>query len=223
MPALAEAINDENATVRRQAATALAAIGAEAVSALVSSLQDDRVWRDGHAAAALIEITADATDLTSALLDAVEADPAVREDVGPLIERIGPDAASAVNRLLLSDDRHVRWWAVNLLREFGPGAEVAVPNLVAVIETRDQWFRANAARTLGAIGAKATEKAEAVRVLVDLTNDKYTDARAAAAEALGNLAIKDDKVIHALKRLAKDKKEEVAAAASKALQRIEKD
>lgn len=223
VPALAEVLTDQDATVRRQAAAALSAIGAEAVPALVSSLQDERVWKDGHAASALIEITPDATDLTSALLDAVEANPAVREDVGPLVERIGPEAAPSINRLLLSDDRHVRWWAVDLLREFGPGAEVAVPNLVTVIETRDQWFRANAARTLGAIGAKAAETAEAVRVLVDLTEDEFTDARAAAAEALGKLASKDDKVIDALKRLLRDDKEEVAAAASKALKELAQD
>jgi HEAT repeat protein/outer membrane protein assembly factor BamB len=211
---LAQALSDESHEVRRKTADALAAIGGEAVPALVDSLRLDRVWNDGYAARALVEATPGAEDLTAALIEVVQANPEVREDVASLLERVGPAATPALSKLLLSGDRHVRWWAINVLRKYGSGARAAVDNLITVLETGNQWFRANAARTLGAIGPTA---AEAVPLLIGLTEDEAPDARAAAAEGLAGIGIRNRKVVSALERLASDEDDRVSAAAEKAM------
>jgi len=58
---------------------------------------DDRAWKDEYAARALIEATFGADDLTTALLDAVEANPEVREDVAVLSRSLFcPDSVGTI-------------------------------------------------------------------------------------------------------------------------------
>jgi HEAT repeat protein len=203
--------------VRRAASAALGEIGAESVPALLAALKEDAVWREGLAASALVKATPGATNLLAALLDAAQAEPAVRTPIAALLPRIGTPAAEALDRLLTGSDRRLKSWAVGVLRDFGTDAKVAVTNLLTILQAEDQWFRASAARTLGSIGPAA---APAVPALTERLKDEFAEARTAAATALGFIGVKNASVFEAIRLAAQDPNAEVAEAARAALTRL---
>jgi outer membrane protein assembly factor BamB len=218
VPDLLAALRDPAPAVREKAAAALARVGAEAVPGLIHALQDDRVWRESHAAKALVRATGGTADPAAALLDAAEADAAVREEAAALLARIGASAAPAVTKLLASDDRRVRWWAIGVLMEYGPGAKPATAELIRIARTGNQWFQAKAAQALGRIGPDARA---AVPVLAAMLKHTWPDARAAAAEALAGIGQKTPDVLDALRAAAKDKDAKASAAAARALKKLQ--
>jgi HEAT repeat protein/outer membrane protein assembly factor BamB len=217
VPALADALVDPEAEVRRRAALALAAIGSEAIPALITSLANETAWKDGFAARSLVQATPGAEDLVAAVVDAAEVSAAVRETCAAVLARIGPEAAPAVTRLLENDDRRVRWWAIGVLAPYGHGAAGAVSPLTAMVETGNRWFQAKAARALGAIGPEA---GEAVPALLKILEHDHPDVRAAAAEALGAIGEKSPRVTKALQKSSKDADPAAARAAAEALARL---
>ncbi len=209
-------LDDEDPRVRKLAAKILGAVGPSAAKILIEAMDRERVWKDGHAADALVE-SLEADDLALALAAAAEANRSVREQIAPLIAKLGRPAVDPLVRLIRTGDRRLRWWAIQTLKPLGPDAGGATEVLIGQVRTGNQWFRALAARVLGEIGPKA---APAGGALVKLLSHSYPDARAAAAEALGKIGVSNARVLAALEKASKDGKEPVAAAAVKALETL---
>ena len=181
--ALAKALSDPEAPVRKAAAAALGEIGPEAIAALLKALRTESVWAEGLAAKALVKAS-DAADLTAAVLDAAEGSAMVRDDALAVLTTMGPAAAPAVTKLLASDDRRVRWWALDVLMAYGPGAKPAVAELIRLLKEDNPWFRAKAAQTLGGIGVRDERVIAALRKAAE---DKDEKVAKAAKDALGAL------------------------------------
>ena len=119
VPALIEALKDEDSNVRGSAADALGKIGPAAVPALIEALRDD----DSdvrYTAAALARI-------------------------GPAAEAAVP----ALIEALKHDDSIVRFNAAYALGKIGPAAEAAVPTLLEALKDYDSYVRSRAASAPG--------------------------------------------------------------------------
>jgi HEAT repeat protein len=130
VPALVEALKDDEPGVRCAAASALGAIGGkDAVAALAQALRD----RDNHvqfsAGLALQRLSKEAQPAVPALIEALK-----------------------------DEDETIRWGAVHLLFLIGPSAKEAVPALHEVIQTDNSaQVRAAARQALDAIQGESGE------------------------------------------------------------------
>jgi HEAT repeat protein len=158
-----EELGDEDPTVRRRAATALAALGPRArssVPALIESLDDSDGQVRVAAAEALWKIQGTAQLALPKLVELLEGRAA------------GLDPKSAAS---------ARLDAVRLLWRIGEAAEPAIPALIAALQ--DDWdiVRGESAWVLGYFGARAQD---AVPGLTRLLNEPNSHIRSNAAEAL---------------------------------------
>ena len=159
VPALADALKDDRAEVRRDVALAIAAIGpaAEAtVAGLIESLGDD----DGD----------------------------VRRASAYALGRIGPAAKSAqaaLRNVVAGSDAAARPVAAWALAFIAPGdaatAKVVLPHLVRGLESAREEERQEAARALGQLRGSA---ASALGALKQAAQDPDTAVRAAAQAAV---------------------------------------
>jgi vesicle coat complex subunit len=158
VPALAEALKDQDTGVRRSAADALSNIGpaaADAVPALAEALKDQ--------------------------------DTGVRRSAAYALSNIGPAAAEAVQVLadaLKNQNRDVRRIAAKAFQRIGPAATNAVPALVNALKDQDTVVRLVAADALGKIGPTAVHAAAA---LAEALQDQDSDVRLRAAGALKSI------------------------------------
>jgi hypothetical protein len=127
-PALAAALKDDDARVRRRAAEALVSMGPAAAPTLVAALKDGDAGVRWWAAEAL-------------------------QRIGPGAEAAVPALAAALE----DGDALVRRWAADTLGRIGPGAEAAVPALVAALEDGDAAVRRSAAGALRRIGPASSD------------------------------------------------------------------
>ena len=195
---------------RRAAETALAAIGAGAVPALIEALRHRDFDVRGRAAETLGRMGAAALPAVPALLDAYRWNHGVE----PALRSIGDAARPALRDALRSDDRIVRSAAAGTLALLGDreglsaalpelaetlrgplsdgviaawvviGAE-AVPALTAMLTDRDKNIRLRAVGTLGSIGPSAAPAVAALCRL--LASDRFERVREASASALGRI------------------------------------
>ncbi len=135
VPALIEALKDENSEMRRRVAVALGNIGPDAkaaVPALIEALKDEN--------------------------------KNVRDSAAVALGTLGPDAKAAVPVLIeaLKDEGMVvRREAAGALGEIGPDAKAVVPALIAALKDEDWRVRGQAAEALGRIQKRKQEaKAE---------------------------------------------------------------
>jgi HEAT repeat protein len=176
VPALADALRDEDSLVREEAATALGRIGppaAPTADALVGQATSDEVRpareaavralrrmneheRADRAVAEAPAVPAPAT--LSTLLERLSSDnDRTRAETAWPIGKLGADAAqglSVIVRQLRTDhDPDARWGAAWCVARIGPAAASAIPEIVAAMgEDRDPDVRAQAAQALGRIG-----------------------------------------------------------------------
>jgi hypothetical protein len=113
IPALFQALKDENRKVSIDAALALGKIGAKAVPGLIEALQDKNSSVRSRAAETL-------------------------GNIGPKAEKAVPDLVQALE----DEDWKVRWQAAEALGKIGPGAKRAVPALNSALEDKDLWVGA---------------------------------------------------------------------------------
>lgn len=132
------------------------------------------------------------------------------------LERMGPNAAEAVNPLitLLDDDDDVRYEAANALRSIG---RLAVPALINALKSPNPRVRATAAYALVHIGYG---NAKAATALIEALNDNNKEVRSRAAEALGSIKPDNNEVVPALMRLLRDQDAEIRQDAVSALGEI---
>jgi HEAT repeat protein len=202
--ALAEALSDYDALVRRAAATSLLAVGEPAVPALAKTLK---------------------AEATRARLAALT----VLLTLGPQARAATADLAAA----LKDRDVEVRIYAATALEEIGPAAKDALPALVAAAgdtanvgdKLRSEPRGSVCEATLSAIKAidptalEQTAKA-ALPSLLTALKEGDENARRAAAIAVGELGPHGQPAVGELKRLLADKDGHRQAVALAALQLV---
>lgn len=186
---LIEKLTDSDTRIRRDAADALVTIGSSAVPALIDALdnQDKNVrW---CAASVLGDIGAEAKPAVPALVDALkDKDGLVRLYATLALGNIGVEAKAAVPALisaLKDEEPYVRIYAPAALRKMGVEAKVAVPALITALKDKNGRVRLNAAYALGAMG---TEAASAVPDLMKTLNDEKLYVQIGAVKGLGGIA-----------------------------------
>jgi len=186
VPALIEALKDEDKDVRSCAAQALGDIGPEARSAgpaLVEALKDKDPAVSFNAVQALSSIGPQAKAVVPALIEALK-DPATRASAADVLGNIGPEAKAAVPALLdaLKDkDANTRASAAFALGSIGPEAKAAVPALTEALKEENASLRRSAVFALGSIGPGAKPAFPALR---ELLKDKTSEMRQAVTWAL---------------------------------------
>jgi HEAT repeat protein len=189
IPALMEALTDNDPEVRLQAANALGNIPGDmrvAVPPLIKALRDkDNSVRE-HAAQSLGNIGQSAELAVPALIAALQdKNESVRERAAESLGSFSGSAELAVPALVGALKRNDdRTFASDALIKFGPAASPAVPDLIALLQEKDPHLPWYVAPVLGAIGPKAQAAEPA---LVNLLRGTDEQGRLEAANALGKI------------------------------------
>jgi len=128
VPALADALRDDDAAVRAQAALALARVGeaGDALPALRAALRDADPWVREEAARALGLLAKPDPALTDGLLAALsDAAAGVRRHAARALARVGPEAPQVRAALVHASadaDEHVRYEALLSLQRLSTAA-----------------------------------------------------------------------------------------------------
>ncbi|NER51449.1 MAG: NTPase (NACHT family), partial [Symploca sp. SIO1A3] len=182
IPALTQALQDEDDIVRWDAAQALRKIGGTetAISALIQALQDEHYSVRSSAAKPLDKIGTETAilALTQSLQD---EDYQVRRNAVIALGEIGTEAAiPALTQSLQDEEWFVRISAAVALGEIG--TEAAIPALIQALQDEDYDVRSSAAKFLGEIGTEA-----AIPALIQSLQDEVRFVRRNAAVALGEI------------------------------------
>ncbi|WP_278466246.1 HEAT repeat domain-containing protein [Gimesia maris] len=196
LPGLIKALSDENALLRREAASAIALSGPLAKSAIPS--------------------------LKEAL--ETEQDQQVIFEIITALAEIGPPAAAAIPLIkpyVNSEDMVLRVVATYALARFGKLSESAVPLLEKELKLHNEQENAVTLWALTKIDPSPARAKAAIPALTDLlTKHPNPDARVEAAISLGEFGIKTPEITQALKTAVKDKDPRVQKAAEEALKKL---
>ena len=186
---LIEKLTLNDARIRRDASEALIDIGAPALPALITALQDPDPNLRWCAASVLGDMGEEAVVAIPALTQALQDSASqVRLYATLALGNLGSPAKAAIPALverLKDPDPYIRTYASFALRKMGVEAKVAVPALVQALQDPNGRVRLNAAYALGAIG---TEAAPAIPDLVHALSDPKLYVQYAAAKGLGAIA-----------------------------------
>lgn len=237
---------------RRVAAQALGKIGPRAVPALMEALENDNVLIREGAARALAEIGPQAGQAASLLLAATSDRDRVRFRAAVALWKVDPQSKPLIPLLmagLQSEDMAIVMVAADTLGEIGPEAKEAVPALIEVARKKTHWGYARAATALGRIGPEAKaalpvllevlkgkeaawveaaiaiwridrQNKEVIPVLIEQLKAEKFFTRSDAAAALGEIGPDAIDAVLDLEQAANDEDHNVREAASKALQKI---
>lgn len=137
IPALINALHHDDRRIRRTSAILLSDIDSEAVPALTEALGDEDSAARAGAAFALALIGPTACDCIPGLIAAMSDDDAhVRQWACYALDRVHPDpevAVPAFERALQDKDPQVRRFAVQALGRIGPAARRSVPALKGLL------------------------------------------------------------------------------------------
>jgi HEAT repeat protein len=195
----------------------LARIGAEAVPALTSALENDDAKVRHNACLALREIGEPARDAARALGKALKGkDPQLRRGAAAALAKTGA-AAGVVGDLTdaLQDakDSELRAHAARALAKIGPKAQAAIPVLVVMLgnDASDQ-ARASAAAALGLVIDSLDVPKDALAALRQALQDSKAGVREEAAVALGTLKVQPKGVVKDLTQALRQEKNPKARA-----------
>lgn len=160
--------------------------GQTPVSELAEALSDEDNSVRYNAAKQLEKYGPDALDAVDELADVLsDPDKKVRYRSAKALSKIGIGAAAAADRVvaaLKNADPDTRYYLVKTLANVEDAAIVALPELKIILESDvDARMRYYAAKALGKIGKEASE---ATVVLEAAQNDSDSKVRKAAKEAL---------------------------------------
>jgi HEAT repeat protein len=130
------------------------------------------------------------------------------------IDRMGPQAATALPAALSDRDQGIRRMTMIALGQLGMRAKSAVSALAEALKDEDERVRSSAADALGRIGG------ESVLALEKLLKDKDERVRSYAAQALGQVGTAAQPAVPALIEALKDNYEWVRSPAIDALGQI---
>jgi HEAT repeat protein len=206
VPHLLQWLDDSDLNVRRQALSALLAIGMEtekAATRLKSGLRSQEVPERRWAAEALGQISSAARASVAELIAAVNHDPddLVRQLALKALAGTGQQAGVRVDLLATvlgksgpESDDSLRTWAAGSLGIAGPAAKEAIPVLVAVLRDKAIPVRAAAAYALVVLGATTGDPvtSEFRKQLDDVEQDVcLTSANALGWDAIHRLIDQD--------------------------------
>jgi beta-lactamase regulating signal transducer with metallopeptidase domain len=210
--ALTGALNDTDAEVRGQAASALGQLGeVRAVPALAACMNDksEEVRKQAIHALGQLHARETAPALAGAMKD---ASGEVREQAAFALGQLGDQAAVPVLSEALKDaDADVRQQAAFALGQLN--AKSAVPALAGALKDQNADVRQQAAFSLGQLGAEA-----AVPALIEALKDAAPDVREQVAFALGQIG--DPRAAAALATAMKDVSAQVRAQVVQALSQM---
>jgi HEAT repeat protein len=215
--------SSENNYFRDAAAKALAQIGLSAVPALTEALKDEDVNVRAGVSYALGRIGPDAMSAVPQLINTLKNWPKasklendyVRDTAANALVNIGSAAVPKLIEALKMQNVDVRGGAAYALGRIGPRAKAAVPTLIEALKASHEYVRSSAADALGRIGPAAKP---AVDALIEALRDGAGEVRSGAAYALGQLG--DKKAIPVLINSLQDQHEHVRGSAASALVRI---
>jgi len=216
VPVLADALADPSPLVREDAARALGRIGADAavsVPALARALDDpDQLTRE-FAVESLSSFPDDGHAVAPLLVEQLrDGSPTIRRKAAQSLGRVGAgEAGAALRRVTVRDpDRHVRDAARRATADIPPGevdhtgfvSEEELSLLLERLRTaEDGRIRAGTTWRIATWGPAVAELAP--DFARQLEEDDHSDARWAAAWALGRLRASDPRAIDALARAAR--------------------
>lgn len=216
-----------------QALGSFGALAAPAVPALIDAMRDQDLLTRGFAAAVLAEIGPQAKAAVPQLIillkskDVVPLAPCSMGFGGKkteterlaviaarALDRIGPDARAAVTALteaLADSDEVLRYEAAKALGSIGADAAPAIPILVQVLNDPERLVGDIAADALSRIGSAA------IPALIEVLRGSKPEIRRRALTSLGGIGAKADVALPDLIRSLTDPDEEIRAAAANAI------
>jgi HEAT repeat protein len=230
IPALIEAMDDEDELARNVASFSLTKIGSQAIPSLIKATKDKRVNVRVGAVWSLGGFDKDAMSAVPALIERLrDENVKVRRKAAWALWRIRPDADSAVTALVeaLKDtddpkdarDASVGEWATRCLGDLGPRAKAAVPALTEILKEKDLRLQKKAVDILGQIGPEAKPAVVALR---EILLDKNADlaVRQSIPAALVNIDANAEAVLRVLEKAMNDSDRIIRAEAAKALKKV---
>ncbi len=196
VPALIQAIKDQDSVLCVPAIDALAEMGLEgkqAIPAIVGHLGDQR-------AATVVPIP--------------HGIQFVGETAWIALGKMGPDAAIPLIPALKHKDKNVRMRAALALHDLGPQAKPAVGALAAALKDPEEEVRRYASRALGGIGPEARA---AIPAIVEVIDDPEWVVRMEAAPALARIDAKSPQAVAAVRKALGDPDISVQARAVEAI------
>lgn len=186
VPALTQALNDSQPSVRGAAAEGLALLAARDAIVLTNLLKQKDVEVRVQGALGLALLGKDAKGAVPDLIEAAKSsDGALRKAAFEALGGIGPDAKGAANVFIdgLKDgDKDIRLTAIRCVALLGPEARNAVPALVDCM--RDPTYQKDALAAIGRIGPNAKAAAQP---LADLLKDSDKNLQELAMIAIAGL------------------------------------
>ena len=220
IPALINAVSDEDFSVRGEVLGALESAKTESVPILIKTMRSEDRQKRVNAAMALGEIRYGGEKAIPVLINALsDKDQEVRLEAAKALGQFRREAKSAVPALidLLSDPDHdVRAYAVVALGRIKENLTAVIPALAAIVEREGEHFvtRLIAADTLGRMG-NASQPA-----LIRILDNDSAYARALAIRTLGKLGKASAPAAAKIATQLKDEDFEVRQNAAKALGQI---
>jgi HEAT repeat protein len=238
VPALAQALKDDNTAVRGAAVEALRRIGNDASDAL-AALQEiakdekgDRLMRTEaiHAIARLDKDSPVETGLLLKIWHDPGAPVEVRVAVADALDQLMITSAAAdlgTELAIAKNDLEVRRGAAVALVHFGADARPAIPQLRAALKDDDKFVRSLSMNALGKVKEFGDERKSVLMDLCNAFKDRVLEVRVAAIETLGVLgtdAIGDELpiVVERLKEATRDGQKSIREAAQATLKKLGK-
>ncbi len=215
IPALTQALRDNQGRVRWEASSALGRIGKAAVLPLITTLEADDARARQAAAAALGQMGPDAADAIPALVGRLaDPDQAVRNSAAYTLVTVGAPGVLALLATLEEGREPARTVAARALtNSYLPHFRVA-SELYAM--TRDE-SPARRKRSLEALRAIRVASGLATQAALARIQDPVAEVRMAAIETLSRLPEPDETVVRALTAALRDEAAGIRAAAATAL------
>jgi uncharacterized protein (TIGR03067 family) len=223
VPALIDALSDQEALVRSAAAQALGKIGAGAKAAVpdvVRALKDGQPLVRAAAAEALGKIEQVSRALPSLLVALRDQDLSVRLAAETALATVSPGSKDDVGSLLVvmkEPDASTRQLAVSALLRISPSAKDAIPTLIEALKDSAQPARASVATALVRIAPGAKE---AVPSLIDCLKKGDGALQSAAFEALYRIGPEGKDAVLALTPLLRHEDTQVRTFAATLLGKI---
>lgn len=207
VPALEDALDDPDRTVRLAAAITLQHLGREAAPAAGGLIQSVRDWWEGREQARAVQekLSGEARDdfifRTQPVLDELYQ---VHLAAIAALGKIGPEAREAVEvlrRAVRSEDRDARVAALIAIAEIGQDARTAREDVQPLLKSSDDDERRYAVWALGKIGARRS-----VSDLITMLDDSHAEVRRNASHAIQELGMREgrEELERRVARLKKD-------------------